>query len=92
MNSATASLAPGGHFLATVPIGYNPHLDNYLKEDRWGFSETYYMKRTDAWGTWRQVSREEAMTSEFGRPFACANAIAVGMTRVALNPQSDRAA
>ncbi|MDA1044747.1 MAG: hypothetical protein O3C57_05930 [Verrucomicrobia bacterium] len=73
-------LAPGGIFLATVPIGHNPHLDKYLNEERWGFSETFYMKRTAAWGTWRQVDREEAMRSTYGQPYACANAIAIGMT------------
>lgn len=70
-------LTGDGLMIATIPLGYNPHLDQQIREQRTGFPEVYFLKRTTANNQWRQAALEEVASARYGSPFPCANAIAV---------------
>ncbi len=74
-------LKPEGQMLVTIPLGYNPHLDDLLKQGRLGFSELRYLLRVSPDNRWREAGREEAGRAQYGKPFRGANALAVGTFR-----------
>lgn len=74
-------LAPGGIMVLTLPVGYNPAVDEYLEDGRLGFTERYFLKRMSADNEWTEVARDVAKDAQYGRPFPYANAIAVGVYR-----------
>jgi hypothetical protein len=74
-------LADGGEILATVPIGYNSYCDQVIREQRTGFTDVKFLVRITANNQWREASFDEAMTKQYGKPYACANAVMVGTFR-----------
>jgi hypothetical protein len=71
-------LKPSGEMIATMPLGYNPHLDELIRAEHTGFPVVRYLKRTSSSNTWREASLEEVAQVKFGSPFSCANAIMIG--------------
>ena len=67
-----------GQMLVTLPLGYNPHVDDLLRQGKFSFSETRYLKRVSARNDWKEVSSEVAFQVKYGTPFRCANAVVVG--------------
>lgn len=70
-------LVPGGTFVATMPLGYNPNLDIFLKEKRLGFTHYYYLKRISMENRWEEVPESEVMGIEYGQPFPNTNAVVI---------------
>jgi SAM-dependent methyltransferase len=66
-----------GHLIITVPIGYNPHMDRIIRENKLQLTAQRFMKKTDR-TRWREASKEEAIKSRYGWPFLYANAIFIG--------------
>ncbi len=69
-------LKPGGKFVLTVPVGYNPELDELmrtgeLKPDR----EFYLLRRKKL--DWEPATKADALKCRFKTPFPYANAILV---------------
>jgi hypothetical protein len=79
-------LTPNGILLITVPISYNPELNELIQSGRPGSRNEYFLKK-DGPQEWRQCSKEEAMRCEYKRPFPYANAIMVAEFS-ALEPSS----
>ena len=52
-------LRPGGSLLVTVPLGYNPALDERLRSGALRFDELRFMRRTSADNRWREAAAEE---------------------------------
>jgi hypothetical protein len=71
-------LADNGQMLVTLPLGYNDFVDQMVRENKTGFSETRYMLRVSADNQWREAQLAEVVGIKFGSPFPCANAIVVG--------------
>ncbi len=69
-------LSPGGTFVITVPIGYNPILDEMIAPDLLGSTRTAWYKRFPK-RSWREVSMEEGMNCRYGSPYPYANCIMV---------------
>ncbi len=69
-------LAPGGKLVITVPIGYNPELDQMMKAGELNASSESYMRRVQKLD-WATSTKEEALTCRFRTPFPYANAILV---------------
>ncbi len=67
-------LQPGGIFLITVPLGYNPVLDDLIAADELGCERATYIRR-DARRKWARCGKEDALRCEYGRPFPYANCI-----------------
>ena len=77
MHAKQKLLKPGGLMMATVPIGYNPHLDQLLKHQSHLFNQIYFFKRVSVFNLWQQVEQLQIDNYRFGWPYNNANAIAV---------------
>jgi SAM-dependent methyltransferase len=75
VRKAKSLLKPGGRFLMTVPINWNPGLDAKLA--RLGFTAIHYLRRVNAANAWAETSAGEALGLSYGHPFPAANAVAV---------------
>jgi len=49
-------LSDGGRLIFTVPLGYNPELDNLVLTEKLGIDEIYCMENNLIDDTWKQVS------------------------------------
>ena len=74
-----ALLATGGEMIVTVPLGYNPALDEYLRRGRLGFTNVRYLKRVSASNRWCEVDAAAVRNVRFGAPYMCANGLAIGI-------------
>lgn len=73
-------LSSGGCAKITLPIGYNPYLDEILKRKNGKlFNQNYFLKRISKDGRWRQVEYQKVKNTKFNYPFPFANAILVGI-------------
>jgi SAM-dependent methyltransferase len=71
-------LAPGGRLFFTVPLGWNPPLDQALTGARLGLTRIDCLVRTGE-REWRQVPWGTQGTRRYGAPFPWANAIVIGI-------------
>lgn len=71
-------LAPAGEFLLTIPMGYNPFLDEQIASGGLGMTDMWFLKRTSQRNLWEQVSLGEIRGIRYGMPFRpCANGLAI---------------
>jgi hypothetical protein len=83
-------LVPGGVLLATVPLGYNPSLDEALAAGSLPFDERRYLRRISRANRWVEVGPADVAEARYAAPYPWANALAV-LTRVApLQPRAMR--
>ena len=62
-------LKKDGKLVFTIPVGYNPNLDNLLQEKKLQFDKLYYFKRLD-YTKWLQVAENDfSYDVKFGEPF-----------------------
>jgi hypothetical protein len=69
-------LAVGGKLVATVPIGYNPELDQLIANNATGSSQQFFLKRVGP-REWSNADKREALSFKYRAPYPYANAIAV---------------
>lgn len=74
-----ALLAPGGTLIATVPLGYNEHVDAALARGSLDFDEVIYLRRISRDNRWREASPTKVRRARYGTPYPAANALAVGI-------------
>lgn len=70
-------LAPSGRLLFTVPLGYNPAVDEFLRTPPEHVRDIVYMRRTSAVNTWEETDASSVRGVRHATPYPCANAIAV---------------
>jgi len=70
-------LEPAGKLVLTVPIGYNPELDEMLKKGELPFEREFYLRRTGRL-QWEPCDKRVALSCRYRTPFPYANAILVG--------------
>lgn len=71
-------LAPGGVLLVTLPIGYNPAVDRFLKSGEMAFDKKYSLKRF-AWNDWREVPWEEIRDLPYDMSVPTAKGLVIGI-------------
>lgn len=71
-------LAPGGEMLVTMPLGYNPNVDEMLRAGATDFTKSGYLLRISADNRWREATAAEVAGARYAAPFPCANAVFVG--------------
>jgi hypothetical protein len=74
-------LLPGGEALVTIPIGYNPLLDDDLREGAVKFDELAFLKANDSGFGWHEATAEECWGTVY-RDYA-STALALGYLRKA---------
>lgn len=72
----TRLLAPGGKLVVTVPVGYNPELDQMMERGELSASAEFYMRRMHKLD-WVPSAKADALNCRFRTPFPYANAILV---------------
>lgn len=82
-------LSPGGTLIVTLPIGYNPFLDNFLKEGRIRFTKMFFLKRISKDNKWKETKWDEVCDIKYGNPFPYANGIIIGIIENVLNSKSN---
>jgi len=74
IQSCRQLLEPTGKLVLTVPIGYNPELDEMLKRGELPFQREFYLRRTGR-QQWEPCDKSAARRCRYRRPFPYANAI-----------------
>ena len=69
-----ALLAPDGCLVITVPLGYNPALDELFANDTLAADEAYFLLHHGR-REWREASHAEAPGTKYGHPFPYANGL-----------------
>jgi SAM-dependent methyltransferase len=72
-------VADGGRLLITLPIGYNPRLDEALKQGEVKFPQESWLVRTNQRNDWVETDRDECLARRYNDPFTGANGLYVGM-------------
>jgi SAM-dependent methyltransferase len=72
-------VAEGGRLLVTVPIGYNPRLDEALRQGEVTFPQESWLVRTNQRNDWVEVDRDECLARRYNAPFTGANGLYVGI-------------
>ena len=71
-------LTDRGQILLTIPLGYNPHLDTFTREDKLGLTRQSYLVRTGRANAWREAQVAEVHDAKYGGLYPAANALLVG--------------
>jgi len=69
-------LAPDGLFLLTVPIGYNPDLDDLIRTGDLKAAREIYLRRPGR-RRWEPTSKAEALKCRFKTPYPYANGLLI---------------
>lgn len=54
-NDLKMLLQDGGTLVVTVPLGFNPDLDESIRREEFDFTERYFFKRAPDKNSWRQI-------------------------------------
>jgi hypothetical protein len=77
VEAVSSWLAPGGHLLFTVPLGYNPAVREYLDAPHTQRTSVRCLRRVTLDNLWLQADYAEVRDFRYNRPFPCANAVAI---------------
>ena len=66
----------GGMIFITVPLGYNPEIDDIIRSKRINFSEEFFLKRVSWFNTWKQTDMQSALKQKYGSKYPAANSVA----------------
>ena len=80
----------GGELLVTIPVGVHPRLESAFLTGP--FDHVALLVKTGRLARWQQRPIEERAQVRYGSPYACGNAILVGMRGRPLGPAGSRAA
>jgi hypothetical protein len=78
-NILNSLLLPGGIFIFTFPVGYNPYLDEYIKINKDKFYKIFPLKRINIKNEWEETDFENCMVQKFNYPYINANGLIVGI-------------
>lgn len=70
-------LSPGGNLVVTVPVGYNPHLDQAIRAGRLGLSQLRALRREQRRNIWYEVDPAEVWDAPYDWLLCTAHGIAV---------------
>lgn len=70
-------LAPGGELMATMPIGFNTFLDEFIDDDTLQFDRYQFLRRINSQNEWEETTWQEVKGTQYNSPFPNANAIVV---------------
>ncbi len=71
-------LAKDGTMVVTMPIGYNPDVDQCMRDEKLPFEDVYYLKRVSRDNLWREASLDEVRWTRYNFPHRAGNAVIVG--------------
>ncbi|MFZ0381888.1 MAG: hypothetical protein WAL38_28940, partial [Solirubrobacteraceae bacterium] len=75
-------LSDRGRLLVTLPMGYNPYLDDLLRNGVLRFDRTLAMERISHDNQWRETDWEGIAHAQYGDPYRGANGLFIGIIGV----------
>lgn len=72
-------LRPGGVLLYTIPLGYNPRLDDLLRVGGLPSTQTIWMQRVSKDNRWVEAPSGALGAVRYGTPYRSANGLVVGI-------------
>jgi len=72
-------LAPGGKLVVTIPVDYNPFLDQAIASEKLAFTQKYFMRRLSKINHWRQAGLQEVQETKFMKPYPFANGMMIAI-------------
>ena len=73
-------LKPEGRMVVTIPVGYHPALDDWMRgPGNPVFDAVKAMRRTSTQNEWEEVPPGDTPGTRYGAPYAFANAVLVGI-------------
>ena len=85
IDACRALLAPGGSLVITVPLDYNPALDELIANETLGANEAHFLLRHGR-REWKEASHAESLGTKYGQPFPYANGIWVAQFKASSAP------
>jgi SAM-dependent methyltransferase len=82
-----AHVGPGGRLVITHPVGYNPRLDQALRDGAVPFSRAGALRRVGGGTCWRQVALDEAWATSYDFLLFTARAVVIAEIRGETAPQ-----
>ncbi|MFC1501072.1 SAM-dependent methyltransferase [Elusimicrobiota bacterium] len=79
VNHLKTLLSDNGKLLFTVPVGYNPVLDEQLFAKKLDSVDIYFLKRISKDNLWQETNLKEVQSTKFNDPYPNGNAIVVGI-------------
>lgn len=79
LESMRHAVKPGGRLLVTVPLGYNPGLDDDVRSGAFAFAHQWFYRRVNTDNDWREVAPDEALSHPYGGVYRNANAVLIGI-------------
>lgn len=70
-------LEANGTAIITVPLAYNPEIDDIIKNKKIEFHKAYFMKRVGLFNLWKETTLDGALTRKHGSRYMHTNAIAL---------------
>jgi SAM-dependent methyltransferase len=74
-------LTSNGKIVVTIPIGYNPHLDKLIDEEKMPLSKQICLKRISNDNKWKEVNWNEISDIKYNKPFPGANGLVIGIIK-----------
>ncbi|MDP2946976.1 MAG: glycosyltransferase [Nanoarchaeota archaeon] len=71
-------LAPEGRMIVTLPLGYNPKMDQLLSEGKIQFTNQYFLKRVSHNNNWQEVDKNEVLGIAYDYFNMTANGLVIG--------------
>jgi len=72
-------LAPEGRMIVTLPLGYNPKMDQLLSEGKIKFTNQYFLKRVSNDNNWQEADKNEVLGIAYNYFNMTANGLVIGV-------------
>ncbi len=76
-NRLISWLSPKGKLVVSVPLGYNPTLDQHLRSQAFPWSNITYLRRISPDNQWQEITPAESLGAQYNQPYQGANVVAV---------------
>lgn len=80
-NLKAACLAKGGVAVVTMPLGYNPHVTDFVDAGELAFDESHCLLRRGRFNDWREASWAEVRHARYDDPYPFGNGLLIGVLR-----------
>lgn len=81
VNNLKTMLSRNGKIIFTVPLGYNPYMDDIITQKQLELSEQYYLKRISKNNLWKESQLDKNTRILYNNPFPNGNAIILGIIK-----------
>ena len=79
LNNLRSMLSRNGKIIFSVPLGYNPYMDDIIIHEKLNLNEQYYFKRISKGNQWKESKLNKTNLDLFNKPYQNGNGIIVGI-------------